>query len=106
MKNRFHSSLVVVSLLVIFLSLAVWTKQGQGGASPAQTWEYKSWVFTIEGSRTTLYEDGRQLPGSATPVSKANELGAQGWELVSVAAVQVGSSNPTNQYVYWFKRPK
>jgi hypothetical protein len=77
MKNRLPS-LVVVSLAVILLSLAVWTRQGQGGPSVAQTWEYKTLVLTIEGQNTTLYEDGKQLPGSATPISRAPELGAQG----------------------------
>ena len=61
MKNRFSQSLVVVSLVVIVLCLAVWTKQGQGGRSMAQTWEYKTLVFIIQGAGSTLHEDGRDF---------------------------------------------
>lgn len=103
MKNGLSLSLAVV---VAVLGVVALTGQGQGGSVARQTWEYKTWVFNVSGAKTTLYEDGRELPGSSTPVSRAPELGAQGWELVSVAAVQVGSSSPINQYVYWFKRPK
>lgn len=76
--------------------------------------EYKTLVFTIGGQNTTLHEDGRQLSGSATPVSRAPELGAQGWELVSVTSVWTTSSTGLTTgvttglliYTYWFKRPK
>ncbi len=104
MRNRPSLSLVVVSIIVIFFSLAIWTEQGQGGPRVAQAWEYKTLVFVTSGLRRGLFEDGAQLAGSATPISRAAELGAQGWELVSVTST--ASGGPTDTFVYWFKRPK
>ena len=71
--------------------------QLQRSGPARQAWEYKSLVFVVDGSRTTLYEDAKMVPG--TPVTRMPELGSQGWELVSVAA-----DNST--YAYWLKRPK
>ena len=98
MKNRLYLSL----LLVVLLCVVGWNVQAQLQRSgPAkQAWEYKSLVFIIDAAaptRTTLYEDAKMVPG--TPVTRMPELGAQGWELVSVAA-----DNST--YAYWLKRPK
>lgn len=96
MRNRLYLSLFVVSLLVIFLSLALWTTQGQGGSAPRQTWEIK--VLAGLGP-TRVLEDGQELPGSPQLLSRANALSVQGWELVSVAWHGSG-------YALWFKRPK
>jgi hypothetical protein len=95
MKNRLY-----LSLLIAILFLAGWTAHAelQRNSPTRQAWEYKSLVFVIfDASRTTLYEDAKTVPG--TPVTRMPELGAQGWELVSVAA-----DNST--YAYWLKRPK
>jgi hypothetical protein len=106
MKNKPYLLLAVIA----FLCMALWTVYGQGQKSnpTRQAWEYKSLVLTIDGSKTSLYEDGKQLPGSPTPTSKAPELGAQGWELVSVAGTAETFQTRGNviTYVYWFKRPK
>ena len=102
MKNRLYLSLVVI----VLLCLVGWTGYGQGQRSnPArQAWEYKSLVYAIRGAaNAVLYEEGKPPSGSATPVTRAPELGDQGWELVSVAASESAS---TTTYVYWFKRPK
>jgi hypothetical protein len=95
MKNRIYLSLIVVALLC----LTGWTVYAQRSSPARQAWEYKTWVFSTVGSGM-LYEDGNQLPGSSTPVSRAPELGAQGWELVSV------TSQGDYNLIYWFKRPK
>ena len=64
-----------------------------------QAWEYKTLVFSIDGRKLTLHEDNVQLPGGATPVSRAPELGAQGWELVSATGfVTRSESSDRNQY--------
>ena len=106
MKNRLYLLLIVAALAC----LAGWTgyAQGQRSGPARQAWEYKSLVLTIDGSKASLHEDGRQLPGSQTPVSRAPELGAQGWELVSVAGTTETFQTRGNviTYVYWFKRPK
>ena len=95
MKNRLYLSL----LLAILLCVVGWNVQAQlqRSSSARQAWEYKSLVFVVDGSRTTLYEDAKTVPG--TPLTRMPELGAQGWELVSMAA-----DNST--YAYWLKRPK
>lgn len=101
MKNRLYLPLVAAALLCMVL----WTVYAQGQRSnPArQAWDYKTLVLSITAQKTSLHEDGRQLPGSPTPISRASELGAEGWELVSVAATE---SQYTSTYVYWFKRPR
>ena len=102
MKNKTYLSLAVIAILCA----ALWTVYGQGqrGNPARQAWEYKTLVLTITGGpKTTLYEDGKQLPASATPITRAAELGGEGWELVSVTGTE---SQYTTTYVYWFKRPK
>jgi hypothetical protein len=91
--------LLVVSVAIV----SAWTVSGQG-VKPVQTWEYKALVYNVSGSSGTLYEDGK--PVSGTPISRAPELGAQGWELITMTALQIGSVNPSPQYLYWFKRPR
>lgn len=106
MRERLYLSLLVG----VLLCLAGWTAHAQlQRSSPArQAWEYKSLVLTIQvsaaGSKNTLYEDGKTVPG--TPVTRMPELGAQGWELVSVAATLSPGNTDTSTYVYWLKRPK
>jgi hypothetical protein len=125
MKIRLYLSLIVVALLC----LVGWTgyAEGQRNRPERQAWEYKSLVAFVEGDKMTLHEDGRRLPGSSTPISSMPELGAQGWELVSVAAtatqfrvnadakdhdfrphqtVVAGNAIASTTFVYWFKRPK
>jgi len=102
MSNRVHLSLILVTLLC----LVGWTSyaQGQRNTPTRQAWEYKTLNFVVQAGlppTTTLYEDGKHVPG--TPISKAPELGNQGWELVSIAATVSGDYS---SYIYWFKRPK
>ena len=91
---------VVASLVILFMSNA----HGQG-VRAVQMWEYKSLVYATPAvGSAILYEDGKQTSG--TPISKAPDLGAQGWEMVSMAAVATGPSGGNVQFIYWFKRPK
>ena len=107
MKERLYLSLLVG----VLLCLAGWTAhaQLQRSGTARQAWEYKSLVLIIQtraaGSQNTLYEDGKTVPG--TPLTRIPELGAQVWELVSVAATLSPSTTiDTSTYVYWLKRPK
>lgn len=107
MKNIVYISTILV---VGLLGSVSWTTnaQLQKGGAARQAWEYKNMVFFIDPfDRQTFYEDGRQLPGSAVPLTRIPEVGAEGWELISVTATikPVGDrSSVTN--VYWLKRPK
>ena len=107
MKNRLYLSL----LLAVLLCVVGWNVQAQlqRSAPARQSWEYKSLVLVIQvsaaGSKNTLYEDAKAVSG--TPVTRMPELGAQGWELVSVAATLApGTNTDTSTFVYWLKRPK
>ncbi len=93
MKNGLYLWLVLV---VALLGVVVWTTQGQGASAPRQNWDVK---FLVALSPTRVLEDGQELPGSPQLLSKANDLSAQGWELVSVAWHGSG-------YALWFTRPK
>lgn len=93
MKTGLYLSLLVV---VALLGVVALTGQGQGESAPRQTWNVK----VLAGlSPTRVLEDGQELPGSPQLLSRANDLSAQGWELVSVAW-------HGNGYALWFKRPK
>ena len=115
MMRRFSMAAIVV---LIFLAGHATQAQVQSTAAVRQAWEYKTFIYEIEGQRTTLYEDSRQMPAGTTPVSRAPELGAQGWELVAIAIMPTSfleSMSGTGSkstfatklvYIYWFKRPK
>ncbi len=83
-----------------------------------QTWEYKSigiYRSALDNSEfsdwyETSGQTGKQLPPPVSMPAKANELGDQGWELVSVTPISNRScpdcAGFTSQISYWFKRPK
>jgi len=98
MKTKIYVPLLVIALVC----MVVWAAYAQGSRSNPgrQAWEYKALVYLSTGPRPGLYEDGKLLPGSPTPISRAPELGAEGWELVAVTGTESGT------YGYWFKRPK
>jgi hypothetical protein len=108
MKTRIYLSLVIFA----FLGLAGWTAhaQLQRDSRTRQVWEYKSLVLVQTvgvGAQLAFYEGSKTIPG--TPVSRIPELGAEGWELVSVTATLSPSRTnaaETSTYVYWLKRPK
>jgi hypothetical protein len=95
MKNRLYLSL----LLAVLLCVVGWNVKAelQRSGPARQAWEYKALVFVVQGSASTMYEDGKMVPG--TPITRMPELGAQGWELVAIAA-----DNSTT--AFWLKRPK
>ena len=109
MRERLYLSL----LIGVLLCLAGWTAhaQLQRGGTARQSWEYKSLVLVVResagGSQTTLYEGNKMIPG--TPLTRIPELGAEGWELVSVTATLSSSRtsiSDTSTFVYWLKRPR
>ncbi len=72
-------NLYIILMAFVVLSLIGWTVYGQKQSQPKVTWEYK---VVSETDKISL-----------------NELGAQGWELVTV---EMGGA----QEVYYFKRMK
>lgn len=101
---------IATILVVGLLGFVGWTvnAQLQKGSAARQAWEYRNVVFTIDAfDRQTMYEDGKQVSAAATPLSKMPDLGAEGWELVSVTSTSkpVGSGSMSTN-VYWLKRPK
>lgn len=87
---RITTSIIATILLVFaLLGSAGWTVSGQRSKMTQVTWEYK--VIPTD---------------SATEGEKTlNELGAHGWELVSVQAVPIGTTNNTIG-AYYLKRAK
>lgn len=120
MKNRLYLSLGVVALCLAGCTPP--NTQSEKSSSAKQTWEYKQLQITrrvgSEKSTGLQYaespswtEDDKEIPAAVNMVSKAKELGDQGWELVSVTAIP-GIAAPSGSYagfadvvVYWFKRP-
>jgi hypothetical protein len=115
MKKTFYLPLMIVALVF----LTVWAVYGQEQKNNAkQRWEYKSIVLFRSAFTNADFEDWyersgqtvKQLPPPVSTSAKANELGEQGWELVSVTPVSNHSCSDcagfTSQVVYWFKRAK
>lgn len=97
MKTLLSSStaaLIAGALLLPFLSAP--SSQSQDSAWSGQKWEYR--VLRIEDRRQSG-TSGTRARGSASE-DKLNELGAEGWELISVR------NDGTSQPVFYFKRPK
>ena len=70
---------VIILLAMSFMIFVGWTVYGQKQSAPRTVWEYK---VISETDKTSL-----------------NDMGAQGWELVTV---EMGGA----QEVYYFKRVK
>lgn len=108
MRERLYLSLLVG----VLLCLTGWTAhaQLQRGGTARQSWDYKSLVLVQTvgaGSQLTFYEGNKAIPG--TPLTRIPELGAEGWELVSVTATLSSSRtsiSDTSTFVYWLKRPR
>src|SRR3954469_8724319 len=92
MKNR-HFAVLVAVVLVCFIAWSGYA-QTQKNNSVRQNWEYKvSTIFAGSAEQT---------------IGQMNQLGADGWELVSVEMVnqQIDSGLVRATYVYHFKCPK
>lgn len=99
------------SALIGFCLLAGHVDAQQSVSSAVrQTWEYKT-VTVEQGISTSQYqqndtrflEDGQRFSSPPNAREKANQLGLQGWELVSVVATE----NSTYRiHTLWFKRPR
>lgn len=61
-------------------------------------WEYTTRYHQPDLSR-------QSVPIVEDMITEANELGNDGWELVSVTA-DTGRDGQTRGYLYYFKRPK
>ena len=116
MNKKFYLPLTIV--VTIALSFFVYGRD-QRNSPVVQTWEYKSLII-VRGASTSngeftawgeiTGETLKQLPLPVSIPAKAQELGTQGWELISVVPVSnhVGNGNAgfTSQINYFFKRPK
>jgi len=118
MKNKSYLLLILVASLPLTGLLGCGQK-----LSGKQTWEYKTIVrartFPIGNSVNASvpandwslwFEDGKQFPTPDDPLAKINQLGDQGWELISItprsslAADWIAGSTTDETWV--FKRPK
>ncbi|HEY4301408.1 MAG TPA: hypothetical protein VGM73_11065 [Candidatus Didemnitutus sp.] len=87
-----------------------WTAYAQNsrGAAPRPAWDYKLIIFNSEnligGHEAEMFDDGVALP-SPVPggLRKLKELGAQGWELVTV--INESLEGRRLQTKYYLKRP-
>jgi hypothetical protein len=113
MKNKLYLLVVILILMCV----GIWNAYGQ--KSPGrQAWEYKSVVIARSAQSKAEFslwveaspEGTKQLTGRVYMPLKAQELGEQGWELVSVTPVSNTTTQDTagftDNIIYWFKRPR
>lgn len=62
-------------------------------------WDYTS-VYIVSGKVYAVNDQAVKSPSNVGAVSYFNQLGAQGWEMVSVI-----SSSDVNHYLVLFKHP-
>jgi hypothetical protein len=110
-------------LAMVLLGLAGCASYGLKPSSGRQVWEYKSIVRTrgfptgnsvdaavAATDWTQWYEDGQPIAAPADPLAKVNQLGAQGWELITITPRSSLASNwtagTTSDETWLFKRPK
>ena len=117
MNKKFYLPLII-AITVALSFLAVYGRQ-QKNSSAVQAWEYKSLIIargaTTSNAQFSVWVEAtgeivKELPLPVSMPSKAQELGAQGWELISVTPVSnhvtTGTAGFTSQIIYWFKRAK
>jgi hypothetical protein len=81
------------------LALAAPAPQDAAAASTVKKWEYKVLDSQFTKKISIMSE-------AAKDDEKAfNELGVEGWELVSSVPKTDPSGKPTKYFYYWFKRP-
>ena len=98
MQNR-SVSVIVVVLLVVTLAVAVYgafIRSDGAEARDVQQWEFlRAEISGLTGCELTLNESQRMSDPNKSRYDCLNELGAQGWELVTMS-----------QSSFYFKRPK
>lgn len=93
MNKRIYLSLAMIAMLC----LVGWNgfAQKSNAAAARQTWEYK--VVTAYGTTDV----------SPANTNKLNEMGAEGWELVSILSEESARSGATlRRAEFYFKRAK
>jgi hypothetical protein len=96
----------LLSIFAFFLVCATgWTvfAQGKAAVPVKHRWEYKSIEWNVRGS--ILTEDFRRSSFGSDLFSRMQELGEQGWELVTATeAAKDPSATPVTRF--YFKRLK
>lgn len=106
--------------VIVTLALAVIAGQGRSNkiatvhaaAVPQQAWDYKMirlkfhWQNNIAVGVDFVSDDGTKLDGPPNILDVPKNLGAQGWDLVSVTPLSLWSSggSSTDEFMI-FKRP-
>ena len=100
MKN-YSISACLVAAAALFLSVPETPKAFAQDADGATAWSGQKWEYRVLriDDRRQSNTSGARSRGSGSE-AKLNELGDQGWELISVR------NDGTSEPVFYFKRPK
>jgi hypothetical protein len=99
--------------ICLLICIVGWTARAQAprGSAPRTTWDYKLILYNsayhLAGSDfpAEMFEDGKALPQPVPGgLKKLKELGADGWELVTVKIEPLTGTNVA-QFKYYLKRP-
>jgi hypothetical protein len=92
------------STLFLSAALALAAPAPQETAAPVPSAAVKKWEYKVLDSQFT--KKISMMSEAAKDDEKAfNELGVEGWELVSSVPKTDPSGKPTKYFYYWFKRP-
>jgi predicted negative regulator of RcsB-dependent stress response len=90
-RNAMKKGLLLSLVIITLLCVAGWTSYGQKSTQPQVAYEYQ---VLSDPTETGSMEEGR---------NKLNELGAQGWQLVSIN-YERGVTAPAKLYFMRAKR--
>ena len=111
MKNRLHILYLAIIAFSLLIGWGGWAGYAQRNYPGRQNWEYR---FILReggpGNWVSVREDGKYLDKPVDMISKSQELGVQGWELVTVTPRPGpsigGTSGGTVEELWVFKRPR
>lgn len=112
--KKFGTHLMILSIVIVsaFLMSAYGHAMRTTQAIRGPVWEYKVMNVVFQEGKVYIFEDGTKLTTTGE-LRRVNELGSQGWEMLSNDVINDTFSanpnlmgSPATIRTHWFKRSK